>query len=110
MKKSLYLSYGITIAVLGLIGFFLTHAKSALISGLASAAILIALAFFVDKSGVVAMIAKLVNSLLLGVFAWRSSLAVMALMNDHPEKLIPSILLVLMALVSFFTLVASYKK
>ena len=44
--QTLYLNYGISIGALGLVGYFLTHAKSALISGLASAAIIIALSFF----------------------------------------------------------------
>ena len=47
--KNLYLYYGISLGALGLVGFVLTHAKSALISGLASAAIMVALSFFVEK-------------------------------------------------------------
>lgn len=106
---SLYLNYGISIASLGLIGFFLTHAKSALISGLASGAILILLSFFANKP-VVQIIAKVFNVLLLGVFSWRTTLALMALLNEHPEKLIPTILLAVMALVSLVVLLMSFKK
>lgn len=107
---TLYLNYGISIAVLGLVGFFLTHAKSALISGLASGAILILISLFVNKFNFVQIIGKVVNVLLLGVFSWRTSIAVMALLNDHPEKLVPAILLGTMALVSLATLLLSFKK
>ena len=107
-SKSLYLAYASTIAVLGVVGFLLTHAKSALISGLASAVVIAALAFFVEKSGIASIAAKVVNVLLLGVFSWRSTLAITAVLNEHPEKLIPSVLLVLMAMVSLGALVASF--
>lgn len=105
--KKLYLFYGIAIVVLGLIGFILTHAKSALISGLASGAVLILLSFFASgKIG--SVIAKAVNSLLLLVFAWRSTLAITALSNGHEGKLIPSVLLSLMALISVVALAVSF--
>jgi uncharacterized membrane protein (UPF0136 family) len=107
---TLYLNYGISLGVLGLVGFFLTHAKSALISGLASAAIIIAISFFIDKVPVLKIVAKVINVLLLGVFSWRTTMAIIALLNDHPEKLIPAILLATMALVSLATLVLSLKK
>lgn len=107
---TLYLNYGISIAALGLVGFFLTHAKSSLISGLASGAILILISFFVDKFDVVKIVGKVVNILLLGVFTWRTTLALMALLNEHPEKLVPTILLATMALVSLATLLLSLKK
>jgi uncharacterized membrane protein (UPF0136 family) len=105
--QTLYLNYGISIAALGLVGFLLTHAKSALISGLASGAILILISYFVEKFNIVKIIAKIVNLLLLGVFSWRTTLLVIALMNEHPEKLVPAILLGTMALVSLATLILS---
>lgn len=107
---TLYLNYGISLGVLGLVGFFLTQAKSALISGLASAAIIIAISFFIDKAPALKIVAKVINVLLLGVFSWRTTMAIIALLNDHPEKLIPAILLATMALVSLATLVLSLKK
>ncbi len=106
--KKLYMSYGIAIAVLGLIGFFLTHAKSALISGLASAAVIIVLSFLINKP-FVPMLARIVNVILLGVFSWRASLAVTALLAEHPEKLIPAVLLSVMALVSLITLFLGFR-
>ena len=106
---SLYLNYGIVISTLGLIGYFLTHAKSALISGLASGAVLILISFLIDKP-FVPIIAKVINILLLGVFSWRASLAVTALLNEHPEKLVPAILLALMAVVSLAVLFLSFRK
>jgi uncharacterized membrane protein (UPF0136 family) len=107
---TLYLNYGISLGILGLIGYFLTQAKSALISGLASAAILIAISFFIEKVPVLKTVARVINILLLGVFSWRTTMAIIALLNDHPEKLVPGILLATMALVSLATLVLSLKK
>lgn len=107
---TLYLNYGISIAALGLVGFLLTHAKSSLISGLASGAILILISFFVDKFDFVKIIGKVINILLLGVFSWRTTIAVTALMNGHPEKLTSAILLATMALVSLVTFILSFKK
>ena len=105
--KKLYLSYGIAIVVLGVVGFILTHAKSALISGLASGAILILLSFFATgKIG--SVIAKIINILLLGVFSWRSTIAITALTNGAEAKLISSILLSLMALISVGVLAVSF--
>ena len=106
---SLYLNYGIAIGVLGLIGFLITHAKSALISGLASALILIIISFLIEKP-FVTIVAKVVNILLLGVFSWRASLAVTAFMHEQPEKLIPAMLLSLMAIVSLVVLFLSFRK
>ena len=107
--QSLYLNYGISIGVLGLVGFLLTHAKSALISGLASAVVLIVISFLIEKP-FVSTIARVVNILLLGVFSWRASLAVTALVHEHPEKAVPAILLTLMALVSLVVLFLSFRK
>jgi len=107
---SLYLNYGITITTLGLIGYFLTHAKSALISGLASGAILVLISFFVNQVNFVKIIGKVVNVLLLGVFTWRTSLATIAFIGGAGEKLIPAILLALMAIVSLVVFVLSLKK
>jgi uncharacterized membrane protein (UPF0136 family) len=161
---TLYLNYGISLGVLGLIGFFLTQAKSALISGLASAGIIIwislcignktvakvtsilmkisfsalvitgVIKFFTSQNsfllflsiGAVIVLAlvlifenkvnlpelfgKITNILLLGVFSWRTTMAIIALLNGHPEKLVPAILLATMALVSLATLVLSLKK
>jgi uncharacterized membrane protein (UPF0136 family) len=106
---SLYLNYGISIGVLGLVGFLLTHAKSALISGLASAVVLIIIAFLIEKP-FVSIIAKVINIMLLGVFSWRASLAITAFMNEHPDKLVPGILLAVMALVSLVVLFLSFRK
>ena len=39
-KKQLYLIYGVLVLVLGLVGYFLTHAKSALISALVAGLIM----------------------------------------------------------------------
>lgn len=107
---TLYLNYGISLGVLGLVGYFLTNAKSALISGLASAAILIAISFFIEKVPVLKIVATVINVLLLGVFSWRTTMAIIALLNGQAEKLIPSILLATMTLVSLATLVLSLKK
>lgn len=104
--KKLYLFYGIAIAILGVVGFLMTHAKSALISGLASGAILIAVSFFsTNKIG--SIVAKVLNLLLLGVFGWRSTLAITAFSNGHEDKLVPSVLLSLMALISVVVLAVS---
>ena len=110
MYRSLYFSYGIIIALLGIVGYLLTHAKSALISGLASAAVLILVSFFVEKLAIMQLIGKVVNVMLLGVFSWRASLAITALLHEHPEKLVPAILLALMALVSLVVFLLSFKK
>ncbi len=107
--NSLYLTYGILIALLGVAGFVLTHAKSSLISGLVSGAILVALSFFIEKSSV-AMAAKIVNALLLGMFSWRVSKPLMAFMAGNPDKLIPVILLSAMALISLIVFVFTIKK
>jgi len=84
-----------------------SHPKSALISGLASGAILILASFFATgKIG--SVLAKVLNLLLLGVFGWRSTLAIAALNNGLEGKLIPSVLLSLMALVSVVVLALSF--
>ena len=107
--NSLYLTYGILIAALGLTGFLLTHAKSALISGLASGTILVVLSFFVEKSPV-AMAAKIVNFLLIGVFGWRTFAAFTAFQAGNQAKLTPLILLSAMALISLIVFVSTLKK
>ncbi|MDA0772369.1 MAG: hypothetical protein O3C63_05440 [Cyanobacteria bacterium] len=99
-QKTLYLLYGFSILTLGLVGFYLTHAKSALISGAASASIIILLSFFICKSKVVLIATRVVNVLLIGAFAWRSTLAMTALTAGNGDKLIPAILISVMALVS----------
>lgn len=106
--KTLYLNYGITLAALGLLGYFLTHAKSALLSGLISGIVLVILALLIKKP-FVAIIAKVINILLLAVFSWRSSLAITALLNQHPEKTVPAILLLSMAIVSLVVLFKSFR-
>jgi uncharacterized membrane protein (UPF0136 family) len=107
---TLYLNYGISIAALGLVGFFLTHAKSALISGLASGAILILISFFVDKVPVVKIIGKVVNILLIGAFGWRVIKAVMAIMDGADQSLVKVILVSTMLLISIVSLILSLKK
>lgn len=105
--KKLYLFYGLVIGFLGILGFLLTQAKSALISGLISASLLIVVSFFANGQ-IGNFLAKFINILLLGTFTWRTVLAITALTNDHPEKLIPSILLSLMALVSVVVAAISF--
>lgn len=107
--NSLYLVYGLIIATLGVLGFVLTHAKSALISGLASAVIIVALSFFTSNK-IGAIVAKVVNVILLGVFSWRATLALTALAAGNSAKLIPGILLAAMALVSLIVLIVSFIK
>ena len=99
-QKTLYLLYGLSILTLGLVGFYLTHAKSALISGVASAAIIIIMSFFVCKSKVVLTATRVVNVLLIGAFTWRSTLAINAFAAGNGDKLIPAILISAMALAS----------
>jgi len=107
-KSKLYLIYGISLAALGLLGFLVTHAKSALISGLASGALMLAFSFFVEKVKIVDIIARIGNILLIGVFAWRSSLAIMAVNNGNQNKLIPAIILSVMAVISVVVLVMNF--
>lgn len=107
--RSLYISYGILLAALGTIGFMLTHAKSALISGLASGGIMILISFFVANK-IVFNIAKILNLVLIGVFGWRSTIAMNALMAGNNSKLVPATLLSLMALVSVAVLTISLLK
>jgi uncharacterized membrane protein (UPF0136 family) len=99
-KRALYLIYGVVVLILGLTGYFITHAKSALISALAAGLIMMIMGLLVDKFSVIPLIAKIFNLVFLGAFAWRSTMAITALNNGHPDKLIPSILLSLMALIS----------
>jgi uncharacterized membrane protein (UPF0136 family) len=99
-KRSLYLIYGVVVLILGLTGYFLTHAKSALISALAAGLTMMIMGLLVDKFSVIPLIAKIFNLVFLGAFSWRSTMAIMALNNGHQDKLIPSILLSLMALIS----------
>jgi uncharacterized membrane protein (UPF0136 family) len=99
-KKQLYLIYGVLVLVLGLVGYFLTHAKSALISALVAGLIMMIMGLLVDKFSFMPVVARVFNLLFLGAFAWRSSMAITALVNGHGDKLIPSVLLSLMALIS----------
>ncbi len=109
--KTLYLIYSALIASLGLLGFLLTHAKSALISGLASGALMAILALGVEKNKGVAKITKFINLLLLAVFSWRAYIATHAwLWHSQSSKMLPALLLILMALVSFWALFASMKQ
>jgi uncharacterized membrane protein (UPF0136 family) len=106
-NKKLYLFYGIIIVFLGVVGFILTQAKSALISGLASGSLIIIASFFASsKPG--AVVSKILNIALLAVFSWRSTLAIMAFTNGHEDKLVPSILLSMMALISVVVLAVSF--
>lgn len=99
-QKTLYLLYGLGLLILGLSGYYLTHAKSALISGAASALIIIVLSFSLGKNAAMLTAIRMVNLLLLGAFAWRSTIAINALAAGDSGKLIPSILISLMALFS----------
>lgn len=96
------------ISALGIMGFLLTHAKSALISGLASGIIMIVLSFFVSNNSVV-LAARIVNGLLLAVFGWRSFLAINAVILGNISKLIPALLITSMAVISLITLTLSLK-
>ncbi len=109
-NQKLYSIYGLIILALGLGGYLITHAKSALISGLAAGSIMIALSFFVEKAKAVKITAMVFNFLFLVAFTWRGFLAIMALLNEHPEKLIPSILLAAMAIVSVVVFIFSLEK
>ncbi|MCH2228250.1 MAG: TMEM14 family protein [Candidatus Caenarcaniphilales bacterium] len=109
MNNKIFTTYGAFLILMGLIGFFLTHAKSALISGLASGAIMLALSFFI-KNTVINYISKGLTLVFLGVFTWRFTLALMAFSGGNAEKLIPTIILGLMAFVSLFTLIISLLK
>lgn len=108
--QKLYTIYGSIVMALGLIEYLLTHAKSSLISGLASGVIMIGLAFFVEKIKAVKITAMVFNFLFLVIFTWRASLAIMALVNDHPEKFIPSLLLAALAVVSVIVFIFSLEK
>ncbi len=108
--RTLYSSYGTALILIGLIGYFLTHAKSALISGLATGVIMIVISTLVNKFKVLSLIAKIFNVLFLAAFAWRSTLVMNALAAGDSEKLIPAILLSLMALISVCTLAISILK
>jgi|GEM_PF-6762050 len=99
-KKQLYLIYGVSVLVLGLVGYFLTHAKSALISALVAGLVMMIMGLLVDKFGFIQLVARVFNLLFLGAFTWRSSMAITALVNGHADKLIPSVLLSFMALIS----------
>lgn len=105
--RFLYLSYGVSLLLLGLVGYFLTFAKSALISGLISGLIMLIMGFLVERFAPIKIVAKIFNILFLGAFAWRSTLAMTALTQGHADKLIPSILLSLMALISVGVLALS---
>ncbi|NQY79050.1 MAG: hypothetical protein HRT47_01940 [Candidatus Caenarcaniphilales bacterium] len=109
MDKKIFTSYGLFLISMGLIGFFLTHAKSALISGVASGTIILSLSFFIEKT-FVNYISKGLTLAFLGVFTWRFTLALMAFSGGNAEKLTPTIILGLMAFVSLFTLVISLFK
>jgi hypothetical protein len=108
MLKKIYFFYGLILALLGVTGFVLTHAKSALISGLASAAIIVALSFFM-KSKAVRLVTYSLNTLLIGVFSWRFWLALSAFMSGNEAKLIPAALLGKMALFSIIALVLALR-
>ncbi len=108
--RTLYSSYGTALILIGLVGYLLTHAKSALISGLATGVLMIVFSTLVNKFDVVQLIAKIFNVLFLGVFAWRSTLVMNALAAGDSEKLIPAILLSLMALISVCVFAVSILK
>ena len=107
--RTLYLSYGLVILAIGLIGWLITHAKSALISGLATGGIMILISFFAS-GGIARIVAKVFNVLFLGAFAWRSTLAISALSAGDQAKFIPSVLLSLMAIASVVALAISILK
>lgn len=101
--KKLYIGYGLTLLVSGLLGFWLTHAKSALISGTASAVVIILLAFFTTHSKTLTWIPVGVNLVLALVFSWRFILVYQAL-STNPEKTTAAIFLGIMGLASFIAL------
>ena len=98
--RTLYSSYGTALVLIGLVGYFLTYAKSSLISGLVTGVIMIICSTLVDKFNVVKIIAKIFNVLFLGAFVWRSTLAMNAVNAGDAGKLIPALLISLMALIS----------
>lgn len=106
--NSLYFIYGILLSALGISGFLLTHAKSALISGLASGLIMVVLSFFTANK-TVALIAKIVNAVLLLAFSWRSFLVINAVANGNMSKLTPAILIGSMAVISLLILILSFR-
>lgn len=108
--RTLYSSYGTALIILGIIGYFLTYAKSALISGLATGVIMLICSTLVNKFNVVKLIAKIFNVLFLGAFVWRSTLAMTALNAGNMDKLIPALLISLMALISVSVLAISILK
>ncbi len=108
--RTLYASYGTALIILGIVGFFLTHAKSALISGLVSGILMILMSLLVGRFNAAKLIAKILNTLFLGAFAWRSTLAMNAVAAGDSEKLIPAILISLMALISVAALTISILK
>lgn len=106
----MYLSYGIFLLMAGLVGFVLTGAKSALISGAASGTLMTGLSFLVDKNKIAEMITKVLNLMFCGVFGWRFYLALQAVMAGVEGKLIAAILLGLMAVVSIFVAATAFSK
>ena len=108
--RTLYSSYGTALVFIGLTGYILTHAKSSLISGLATGVIMIICSTLVNKFSVVKIIAKVFNVLFLGAFVWRSTLAMNAVNAGDAGKLLPALLISLMALISVSVLAVSILK
>jgi uncharacterized membrane protein (UPF0136 family) len=98
--KRLYLYYGISILILGLLGFLLTQAKSALITALAAGSLFVTLSFIVRSNKFFILLAKVFNFALIGAFAWRFSKALILFNNGDASKLLPMILLALLAILS----------
>ncbi|MDD9897928.1 MAG: hypothetical protein OXU45_02905 [Candidatus Melainabacteria bacterium] len=105
-QKTVYLLYGLALMILGLIGFYLTHSKTALYSSLPAAVIIIALSFFTGNTAVL-LITRVVNLALIGAFAWRANIAISAISNGGEYALTKGILIPLMALVSVGALAIS---
>jgi hypothetical protein len=100
-KKQLYLIYGGLITASGCIEFVLTEAKSVLISTMTMSFIIELMGVLIEKYSLIQIVARIFNLIFLGVFTWRANMAITALINGHSDKLIISIVLGLMTLISF---------
>ncbi len=98
--KKLYGIYGVLVLALGLLGFCLTAAKSALITGLAAGTVFLILSFVIKNNKVIIVFARFCNIALIGAFAWRFVKAMSLFSAGDESKLIPMALLFLLALLS----------
>ena len=110
--KKIFLGYGILLLGAGIIGFMMTGAKSALISGSVTGIIMVGSSMLTCKNDAFTKFGVLITMLFTGVFAWRFSLVLEAAKLNPDKNIAANLLGVMMAggILSLITLFFSKRK